>query len=154
MAAVTSIIGAIAALGSLAAAGNQIFGGSSKGQSAPQIAPAPVPKGPPADLTGAGLAGMKPGSVNEPGFLRFSPSMTNLQKRAAFATMATQGSGPGRDPDALGWYKNSVLSDYDPVKGLPGGVLPVERQLAENVFGVKPRNDSVESFLSAIVRGT
>ena len=151
---IATAIAAITALGSLAAAGNQIFGGSRGSSPAPQIAPAPVPKGPPADLTGAGLAGMKPGSVNEPGFLRFSPSMTNLQKRAAFATMATQGTGPGRDPDALGWYKNLALSDYDPVKGLPGGVLPIERQLAENVFGVKPKNDSVESFLSAIVRGT
>lgn len=155
MAAVTSIIAALGALGSLAGGLSSagVFGGN-KSSSAPAPAPAPVPAGPPADLTADALAGQKPSSINEPGFLRFSPGMTSLQKRANFATMATQGSGPGRDPDAMKWYKDAVLSDYDPAKGVAGGILPIERQLATNVFGVQPRNDSAESFLSALLRGS
>lgn len=154
MAAVSTIIAAIAAAATI---GSSAYGLSQSGKSnsaAPQIAPAPVPAGPPADLDAAGLAGRKPSSLNEPGFLRFSPGMTSLQKRAQIATFGTQsGDSKYSDPATKDYYKNQLLMDYDPVKGLPGGILPVERQYVENVFGVKPRNDSLESLISAMMRG-
>lgn len=150
---IETFIAAIAAAGSLAGSAKSIFGGN-KAPASPPIAAAPVPAGPPADLTSDALNGMKPGSVNEPGFLRFSPGMTNIQKRAQIATFGTQ-SGDSRfsDPDTKAYYKNLLLSDYDPTKGIAGGVLPIERQYASNVLGQTPKNDSFESFLSAIQRG-
>lgn len=151
---IETIIAAVAAVGSLAgglkSAG--VFGGDKS--PAPTITAAPSPAGPAADLTSGALAGMRPSSVNEPGFLRFPSGMTSLQKRAQIATYGTQ-SGDSRytDPAAKQYLKDEYLNTYDPVKGLPGGILPVERQYASNVFGVQPRNDSTESFLSAILRG-
>lgn len=149
---IETIIAAVAAAGSLASGAKAMFSGD-KSQT-PQIAAAPVPAGPPADLTSDALAGMKPSSVNEPGYLRFSPGMTNLQKRAQIATFGTQ-SGDSRfsDPDTKAYYKNLLLSDYDPTKGIAGGILPIERQYASNVLGQQPKNDSFEAFLSAINRG-
>jgi hypothetical protein len=78
--------------------------------------------------------------------------MTNLQKRAAIATYGTQGSDSRyTDPATRDYYKNLLLTDYDPAKGL--NLLPVERQYGSNVLGATPRGDSTESFLSAILRG-
>lgn len=153
MAAISTIAGVVAALAAAASSAYSISQ-SGKSSKAPDIAPAPVPAGPAADLTAEGLAGKKPSSINEPGFLRFSPGMTSLQKRAQIATYGTQ-SGDSRfsDPATKDYYKNLLLSEYDPAKGLPGGVLPIEKQFASNVFGVQPRADSTESFLSALLRG-
>lgn len=152
---IETIIAAVGALGSLAgglkSAG--VFGGN-KSPAAPAPVAAPVPAGPPEDLKPDQLTSQKPSSVNAPGFLRFSPGMTNLQRRAQIATYGTQ-SGDSRysDPDTKSYYKNLLLSDYDPTNGLPGGILPIEKQYASNVLGASPRNDSTESFLSAILRG-
>lgn len=150
MAALSSIIGIVGALGSLAAGASQMFG--SKGSSAPSVAPAPVPAGPPADLTGDELRGRAGGALPvAPNFLQFGSGMTNQQKRAQIATFGTQG-GDSRysDPAAQDFWKKTVLQDY----GKPGfNILPTERMYAENVLGAKPRGDSTESFLSAILRG-
>jgi|CXWL01.1.fsa_nt_gi hypothetical protein len=144
------------ALAAVASAGKGIYDSTKKPNTidTPGAAAAPVPAGPAADLTASGIAGQKPSSLNEPGFLRFSPGMTSLQKRAQIATYGTQ-SGDSRfsDPATKDYYKNLLLSEYDPAKGLPGGVLPIEKQFASNVFGVQPRADSTESFLSALLRG-
>lgn len=150
MAALSTIIGAVAALGSLAAGGSQLFGGSKR--NTPDIAPAPVPAGPPADLTADELKGRAGSTVaTAPNFLRFGSGMTNQQKRAQIATFGTQG-GDSRysDPATRDYWKKLVTQDY----GQPGfSVLPTERMYAENVLGAKPRGDSTESFLSAILRG-
>lgn len=149
MAAITSIISAVAALGSLAAGASQMFGGSKS--SSPQIAPAPAPAGPPPDLTGDEIRSQGTGVTTAPNFLQFGSGMTNQQKRAQIATFGSQGSDSRyTDPATRDYYKKLVAQDY----GQPGfNLLPTERQYAENVMGVKPRADTTESFLSAILRG-
>lgn len=150
MAAISTIISAVAALGSLAAGASQVFGG--KGDSSPQIAPAPVPAGPPADLTEGDIRSRAAGGPPvAPNFLQFGSGMTNQQKRSQIATFGTQG-GDSRysDPATRDYWKKLVTQDY----GQPGfNILPTERMYAENVLGAKPRSDSTESFLSAILRG-
>lgn len=127
---------------------------SGKRAPAPVLAPAPLPAGPAADLTKEGIAGQKPGTVGgPPNFLRFSPDMTPLQRRSAISTYGTQGDGRYSDSATRDYYKNLLLSEYTPEKGLPGGVLPSEYQYAENVLGVKPRERTAESLISAILRG-
>lgn len=149
MAALTSIIAAVAALGSLAAGASQFVGRKSSG---PEIAPAPVPAGPPSDLSADELKGRSPTAPPvAPNFLQFGSGMTNQQKRAQIATFGSQGSDSRfTDPATRDYYKKLVNYDY----AQPGfNILPVERQFASNVLGAKPRADSAESFLSAILRG-
>lgn len=152
MAGITAIISAVAALGSLAASASQVFG--NRKPNTPAIASAPLPSGPAPDLSSADLAAKKGAPPTAPNFLQFGTGMTNQQKRAQIATFGTQGSDSRyTDPATRSYYQNLLLSDYDPASGLSGGVLPAERMYAENVLGVKPRGDSAESFLSAILRG-
>lgn len=148
---IETIIGIVGALGSLAGGVKGIVDSSNRGGT-PTIAPAPVPTGPPADLTADELKGRAGSTVaTAPNFLRFGSGMTNQQKRAQIATFGTQG-GDSRysDPATRDYWKKLVTQDY----GQPGfSVLPTERMYAENVLGAKPRGDSTESFLSAILRG-
>lgn len=151
MAALTSIAAAIAAAATLA---GTVKGFTSSKSKTPTITPPSVPPGPAADLTKEGILGQRPGSAPAaPNFLSFSPDMTNLQKRAAIATFGSQGNdGKYADSATKDYYKNLLLSDYGD-KGLAGGALPVEYQYATNVLGVKPRENTAESLISAILRG-
>lgn len=150
---IETIIAAVAALGSLAGGAKSLFDRGGKQQIAAP-APAPVPAGPPADLTADQIAAQRGGVPTAPNFLRFGTGMTNQQKRAQIATLGTQGNDSRwADPATKDYYKKLLVSDYDPAKGLAGGILPVERQYAENVLGAKPRADTTESILSAILRG-
>jgi hypothetical protein len=151
MAAISSIIAAVGALGSLAAGVSQFAG---KKSSTPSFTPAsaPVPAGPPPDLTADELKSKAPGALpSAPNFLQFGSGMTNQQKRAQIATFGTQGSDSRySDPATADYYKNLVSYDY----AQPNfNILPAERSYAENVLGAKPRADTSESFLSAILRG-
>ena len=149
---IETIIGIVGALGSLAGGARGLFGNHK--QNTVDVAPAPVPAGPPADLTADQIAAQKGALPTAPNFLQFGTGMTNQQKRAQIATLGTQGNDSRwADPATKEFYKKLLVADYDPTKGLSGGVLPVEKQYAENVLGVKPRADTTESLLSAILRG-
>lgn len=149
---IETIIGIVGALGSLAGGARGLFGNHK--QNTVDVAPAPVPAGPPADLTADQIAARKGGLPTAPNFLQFGTGMTNQQKRAQIATLGTQGNDSRwTDPAAKDLYKNLVLADYDPTKGLAGGVLPVERQYIEQKIGAKPRADTTESIISALLRG-
>lgn len=156
MAAITTIISAIAAAASLAsgvAGATGALGG--KKSSAPAVTAPSVPAGPAPDLDAKGILGQKPtASLTAPVWAGLDSGMTNLQKRSKISTLGSQGSdGRYADSAVRDYYKNLLLTDYTEGKGLEGGVLPTEYQYAENVLGVKPRERTAESLISAILRG-
>lgn len=82
--------------------------------------------------------------------------MTDLQRRTAIATRATSGeSSAYRDPKTEEYYRNLALYSLTGPDGKPvqnAQVLPVERQYLTQVLGLEPRNQSIGSFLSALLR--
>ena len=155
MAAITTIISAIAAAASLASGVAGATGALGGKKSSPTITPPAVPAGPAADMDAKGILGQKPTtSLTAPVWAGLDAGMTNLQKRSKISTLGSQGSdGRYGDSAVKDYYKNLLLTDYTEGKGLEGGVLPTEYQYAENVLGVKPRERTAESLISAILRG-
>lgn len=147
---IETIIAGIAAAASLAGGVKGLVG--SGGPKAPAIAPPAVPAGPAPDLTSQGILGQKPAAApTAPAWLGISNQMTPLQRRAKIATLGSQGSDARyADSAAKDYYKNLLLTDYT---GPGYNVLPQEFQYAENVLGVKPRERTAESLISAIMRG-
>lgn len=100
------------------------------------------------------------GALNPPNALSlgggFSSQMTPLQQRSSIATQATSGGGGAyTDPAVQDYYRNLALQSLTSSSGrVQSGafVLPIERQYLSTVFGVEPRNQSVSSFLSALLR--
>ena len=147
-------ITAIAAFASLASTigGFTKRGGRSSGGMPAGQAP-PVPAGPPADLT----TFQRPSSLEPaPNFLQLVAGMSPLQQRSKIATYGTSGENSAfRDPATVSYYRNLVLTDLVGPEGTvkPGAsYLPVEKQYLTEALGQPPRNESTESFLSALMR--
>ena len=107
--------------------------------------------------------GVRPGQPpSGPAFLMgeggLSSGMTDLQRRANVATRATQGEASGyRDPATLEYYRNLALHSLTDPRGdvlANARVLPIERQYLTDILGQQPRNESVASFLSALLRAS
>ena len=105
--------------------------------------------------------GVRPGQPpSGPAFLMgqggLSSGMTDLQRRANVATQATQGeSSAYRDPATLDYYRNLALHSLTDPRGnvlAEARVLPIERQYLTDILGQQPRDESVASFLSALLR--
>jgi hypothetical protein len=124
----------------------------------PKGMPSGGPKGPEPDLNKSQLAAKRTGvtgSGEAPMFLGLSSQMTPLQQRSAIATQATSGGDKSfNDPETLKYYRQLALSSLMDDKG---GVAPntditdIEKQFMRQL-GQEPRNDSTESFLSALER--
>lgn len=119
----------------------------------------PGPPAPAPDL--ANFAKVRPSTPpTGPGFIQgaggLSPGMTDLQRRASIASQATQGDASAyRDPATLDYYRNlAVHSMTDPSGAVRANsiVLPIERQYLAEILGQQPRDESVASFLSALLR--
>lgn len=151
MAAITSIIAGITAAASLATGIKGIVSSGGSKSSAPAPVAAPLPPGPPADLTKDGILG-QPSAPNlaAPRWAGISDNMTGLQKRAKIATYGTSGDSRYADSSIRDLYKNLALSDYKAGSYNP---IDAEYQYAENVLGQKPRERTAESLISAILRG-
>ena len=157
MAAVTTIAAVVAAAATLA---STTYSLTRKGPKAPKTSPTPqLASGTPADKSAAQLAGLRPqDQANSPNFLESTgfKALTPLQQRATIATQATQGDSRYAGGEVRDYYRNLVqrtlvddsggISDYS-------AVLPVERQYASQTLGQTPREQSTESFLSAVLRG-
>jgi len=153
---IETIIAAVAAAGSLFGGlrGAGVFGGNNS-PAAPTITPPAAPPGPAADLSPDAIAAKRPAAAPAPpSWLGIDPNMTPLQQRAKIATLGTN-SNDSRYTDSAtrDYYKNLLLTSYNPQSGLPGGVLPQESQYASNVLGAQPRQQTAESLISAILRG-
>lgn len=125
----------------------------SSGSDLPQIA------APPADRTSFG--DVRPSQVpSGPGFIMGSgglnPGMTDIQRRSSVASQATQGeSSAYRDPATMDYYRNLALHSMTDPSGAvraDASVLPIERQYLTDILGQQPRDESVASFLSALLR--
>ena len=143
-------ISAIAAVASLASSISGFIGDGGGSSVQPQ-APA-MPPGPPKDLTKFN----RPGEIGQaPGFLQLSSGMTPLQQRAAIATYGVSGNeSKYRDPAVVNYYRNLVLSDTVENGGkvkAGASYLPIEKEYLAQL-GQTPRNESTESFLSALTR--
>lgn len=124
---------------------------SPSGDSLPKIA------APPADRSN--FANVRPSAPpSGPGFIQggLSSGMTDIQRRSSIASQATQGeSGAYRDPAVLDYYRNLAMhSMTDPSGAVRSDsiVLPIERQYITDILGQQPRDESVASFLSALLR--
>lgn len=88
-----------------------------------------------------------------PAFLGLSAGMSPLQQRTAIATNAVNGN-QGIDSEGLSHYRQLALSSLINHKGQfadPSEISPIERQYLDQA-GVRPRNNTTESFLSALDR--
>ena len=120
-----------------------------------------VPGGPEAAPDRSSFGDVRPETVpSGPNFLQgpgnLVEGMTDLQKRTSIATRATSGEASAyRDPKTQEYYRNLALYSMTGPDGKPvqnAQVLPVERQYLTQVLGMEPRSQSVESFLSALLR--
>ena len=128
---------------------------ASSGNNLPDIA------APPADRTN--FANVRPSSPpSGPGFIQgaggLNPGMTDIQRRSNIASQATQGEASAyRDPATLDYYRNlAIHSMTDPSGAVRTDsiVLPIERQYLTEILGEQPRDESVASFLSALLRSS
>lgn len=120
-----------------------------------------IPSGPEPIPDRSSFSDVRPGAVpTGPQFLQGSGNlvegMTDLQRRSSIATRATSGEASAyRDPKTQEYYRNLALYSLTGPDGKPvqnAQVLPIERQYVTQVLGMEPRNESVESFLSALLR--
>lgn len=146
--------------GRLAATGGAAFDYlNQKKPKSPDGGSLPKIEAPPSDRSNFG--NVRPSAVpSGPGFIQgtggLTPGMTDIQRRSSVASQATQGeSGAYRDPAVLDYYRNlAIHSMTDPSGAVRADstVLPIERQYLTDILGQQPRDESVASFLSALLR--
>jgi hypothetical protein len=95
----------------------------------------------------------RPQERGGPSFLSLHPAMSNLQRRAAIATFATQGmDNRYRDNDTKDYWRNlierALITDTGDLAEF-GNVLPIELQYIQQVLG-KGSPNSTQSLLEAI----
>ena len=81
-------------------------------------------------------------------------AMTPVQQRAQIATQGTSGEASAyRDPEVIDYYRRLAVNSLTDKSGRASGdVLPIEREYLQHVLGQVPRNESTQSFLSALLR--
>lgn len=148
-----AVIKTIGTVLSVASAAQSAFGGGKESPKAPADPKPPAGVGAEPDLSKFEV----PGETNAPGFMGLSSQMTPLQQRSAITTGGVSGDASQfRDPAALDYYKNIIMRDVLSPEGTVkegASVLPIERQYLQQVMGKTPQSDSVESFLTQLVRG-
>jgi hypothetical protein len=95
----------------------------------------------------------RPQERGGPSFLSLHPAMSNLQRRAAIATFATQGmDNRYRDNDTKDYWRNlierALITDTGDLAEF-GNVLPIELQYIQQVLG-KGSPNSTQALLEAI----
>lgn len=162
MADAPTIIQGVSAAAQAAQAGGEIYRATRDAQQGPVDVSLPEPEAP------ARVPGPEPDRTNfsdnrpmqlegAPNFLQLGSGLSPQQQRSRIATMGVAGEDARfRDDAARDYYRNlSLYTLTDPSGNVASGarVLPIERQYLKQVYGQEPRTDSIESYLSALLRG-